>query len=136
MMQQKTIVLVEDNPDEQELLLLACERGGLSCEFVVLSDGAEALNYLLGNYSQPQQKPALVLLDFDLPKINGLEVLHKLRSCQKTQGLPVIMLSVSAEPQDITNSYLCGCNSYIHKSIDFNEFQSRICELIHDWVGK
>ncbi|MEP0871242.1 response regulator [Trichocoleus desertorum AS-A10] len=137
-MLKKRILLVEDNPDDEELTLLAFEDCQIANEVIVKRDGAEALDYLLGQgiYSDRHlyPMPSLVLLDLKLPKIDGLEVLRRLRSEARTKVLPVIILTTSKEEQDLINSYSLGCNSYIRKPVDFNQFMEAIRQLGVYWL--
>jgi CheY-like chemotaxis protein len=129
-MKKKTILLVEDNPDEEELTRLALEQSPFKPYLVVAHDGLEALTYLFDKGITPD----LVLLDINLPKMNGLQVLKRLRSDLRTKFLPVVMMTTSAEPQDMLNSYSYGCNSYIRKPVDFNQFQSLVQQLGLYWL--
>lgn len=137
-MLKKIILLVEDNPDDEELTLLAFEDCQIANQVVVKRDGAEALDYLLGKgeygdrYLYPI--PSLVLLDLKLPKIDGLEVLRRLRSHARTRVIPVIILTTSKEEQDLINSYSLGCNSYIRKPVDFNQFMEAVRQLGVYWL--
>lgn len=138
-MLKKNILLVEDNPDDEELTLLAFQDCQLVNQVVVARDGAEALDYLLGseNLADPSLAPtlpALVLLDLKLPKIDGLEVLRRLRQSDRTRFLPVIVLTTSQEDQDLIESYSLGCNSYIHKPVDFNQFIEAVRQLGIYWL--
>lgn len=128
------ILLVEDNPDDEALALRALKKGGFADELVVARDGVEALNYLLDPEKVSDELPALVLLDINLPKLNGLEVLKRLRKNRATQRMPVVMLSSSKEEQDISNSYEYGCNSYIRKPVDFKEFSTMILHIERYWL--
>ena len=136
-MLKKTTLLVEDNPDDEELTLLAFQDCQLVDQVVVARDGAEALDYLLGteNLADPAPSlPAIVLLDLKLPKIDGLEVLRRLRQSDRTRFLPVIVLTTSQEEQDLIKSYSLGCNSYIHKPVDFNQFIEAVRQLGIYWL--
>lgn len=137
-MLKKNILLVEDNPDDEELTLLAFQDCQLVNQVVVARDGAEALEYLLGSESlanpNASSLPAIVLLDLKLPKIDGLEVLRRLRQSDRTRFLPVIVLTTSQEEQDLVNSYSLGCNSYIHKPVDFNQFIEAVRQLGIYWL--
>ncbi|MGL4620766.1 response regulator [Chroococcidiopsis sp.] len=125
-MSKKLILLVEDNRDDEELTLMAFERSGLEYEIDVVRDGAEVLDYLFhtGKYSDrhPKQQPTLVLLDLNLPKVSGLEVIRRLRADAKTRSLPVVVLTTSNEQEDMINSYELGCNSYVRKPVNFTDF--------------
>lgn len=132
------ILLVEDNPDDEELTLLAFEESQILNEIIVARDGAEALDYLLGTgkYANRDMSvmPALILLDLQLPKINGLEVLQRLRTDKRTKLIPVVILTTSNEQQDLINSYSLGCNSYIRKPVDYNQFMTAVQQLGMYWL--
>lgn len=132
------ILLIEDNPDDEELTLLAFEQSQMSSEVVVARDGVEALDYLFGTGKFADRNldvmPALVLLDLQLPRINGLEVLQRLRTEERTKFLPVVILTTSNEQQDLINSYKLGCNSYIRKPVDFEQFQIAVQQLGMYWL--
>ena len=132
-MPKKTILLVEDNPDDEELTLMAFEQSKIVNKVVVVRDGAEALDYLFGTGRHINRDlsnmPAVVLLDLKLPKIDGLEVLRRLRADQRTIFIPVVVLTTSNEEQDLINSYKLGCNSYVRKPVDFTEFISAARQL-------
>jgi len=134
----KTILLVEDNPDDVELMLKALRKNHITNEITVVSDGAEALDFLLvaGNRSENDQSgmPAVVLLDLKLPKIDGLEVLRRLRANERTRFLPVVILTSSNEEQDIVNGYSLGVNSYVRKPIDFTRFAEAVSHLGLYWL--
>jgi CheY-like chemotaxis protein len=135
---RKALLLVEDNPDDEELTLLALEQGGITNEVIVAHDGVEALDYLFGTgiYAQRDTSimPALILLDIQLPRINGLEVLQRLRSDDRTKLLPVVILTTSNEQQDLINSYTLGCNSYIRKPVDYDRFLIAMQQLGMYWL--
>jgi CheY-like chemotaxis protein len=132
------LLLVEDNPDDRELTLLAFEQSSVSNEIVVARDGVEALDYLFstGIYANRDttQMPALILLDLQLPRINGLEVLERLRADNRTRWLPVVILTTSNEQQDLIDSYSLGCNSYIRKPVDYNQFLMVVQQLGLYWL--
>jgi two-component system response regulator len=137
-MESKTILLVEDNPDDEVLTLRALERNNILNEVVVVRDGAEALDYLFGQgaYStrDVQRLPELVLLDLKLPKIDGLEVLRRIRSEPLTRRLAVVILTSSNEERDIISGYDLGANSYIRKPVDFNQFMEAVRQLGLYWL--
>jgi two-component system response regulator len=137
-MKNKTILLVEDNPDDEALTLRALKRNNIMNEVVVARDGAEALDYLFarGDHSDrdPRDKPALTLLDLKLPKVDGLEVLKQVRADPLTQLLPVVILTSSREEQDLINGYRLGANSYIRKPVDFNQFTDAVRNLGLYWL--
>jgi len=132
------ILLVEDNPDDVELTLRALKKQNISNAVAVVQDGAEALDYLFaeGKYSDrdPGDWPALVLLDLKLPKIDGHEVLRRIRADERTALLPVVVLTSSSEEADIIQSYKNGCNSYIQKPVDFHQFSEAIRQLGLYWM--
>lgn len=123
----KHILLIEDNPDDRELMKLAFAQEKIPHNLIVVSDGFEALDYLLGRANSNTEiqeydltvMPSLIMLDLNLPKINGIEVLKRIRAHPRTKLIPVIIISSSNEPQDIIDSYINGCNSYISKPIHF-----------------
>lgn len=138
MTQKSVLMLVEDNPDDEELTLLAFERNNISNEVVVAHDGVEALDYLFGTglYTDRDMSvmPALILLDLQLPRINGLEVLRRLRADNRTKLIPVVILTTSTEQQDLINSYNFGCNSYIRKPVDYDQFLTAVHQLGMYWL--
>jgi len=135
---ETTILLVEDNPDDELLTIRALNKNRLANEIVVAHDGAEALDYLFGTgaYADRDTRlmPTIILLDLRLPKIDGLEVLQRLRSDARTKSLPVIILTSSDEEQDIISSYELGANSYIRKPVDFDQFIKAIQQLELYWL--
>jgi len=134
----KVILLVEDNPDDEALTLRSLKKNNIGNDVVVVRDGAEALDYLFGtgSYSGRDMRimPTVTLLDLNLPKIGGLEVLRRLRSDERTKLIPVIILTSSKEEQDIINSYQLGANSYIRKPVDFVQFAEAIHQLMLNWL--
>ncbi|HEY9710049.1 MAG TPA: response regulator [Oculatellaceae cyanobacterium] len=138
MSQKSVLMLVEDNPDDEELTLLAFEQNNISNEVVVAHDGVEALDYLFGTglYTERDMSvmPALILLDLQLPRINGLEVLRRLRADNRTKLIPVVILTTSTEQQDLINSYNLGCNSYIRKPVDYDQFLTAVHQLGMYWL--
>ena len=134
----KTILLVEDNPDDEELTLRALRQNGIMNEVIVARDGAEALDYLLslGRFSGRDSKemPKVVLLDLRLPKIDGLEVLRRLRADERTRLLPIVMLTSSDEEGDILASYESRVNSYVRKPVEFAQFTEVIKQLGLYWM--
>lgn len=137
-MEEKIILLVEDNPDDVELTLRAFKKCNIANEVVVARDGVEALDYLFGTGAYAGRDlsvmPAVVLLDLKLPRIDGLEVLRRLRADERTRFLPVVVLTSSNEDQDVVNSYQLGANSYIRKPVDFVQFIDAVRQLGIYWL--
>lgn len=131
---EKKILLVEDNPKDVELTRRALTRANIANVLVVASDGVEAIEYLLGNSITPPELPVVVLLDLKLPRIDGLEVLRRIRAEQRTKTLPVVILTSSNEEKDIVGSYNLGANSYIRKPVKFNDFADAIKQLGLYWL--
>ena len=131
------ILLVEDNPDDAELTLRALQKQNLSNKVFVVKDGAEALDFMFasGAYSQRkvEKRPRVVLLDLKLPKVDGLEVLRRIKTDSRTSHIPVVMLTSSQEERDVVDSYNLGVNSYIVKPVDFNNFVHAVSELGIYW---
>jgi CheY-like chemotaxis protein len=133
----KPILLVEDNPRDLELTLLALDRSQLANEVIVARDGQEAIDYLhgAGNWTgRVPGNPAVILLDLKLPKIDGLEVLEMIRSSDALKSIPVVMLTSSREEQDLVRSYALGVNAYVVKPVEFNEFVEAIADLGVFWA--
>jgi CheY-like chemotaxis protein len=122
----KVILLVEDNPDDQELALLAFKEANITSKIITCSDGEEALDYLFatGMYADRDARimPEVMLLDLKLPKVDGFEVLKRVREDPRTKLLPVVVLTTSSEQKDLVESYQLGTNSYIRKPVDFSKF--------------
>jgi len=137
-MSKKVILLVEDNADDEILTLRALEKNNIHNEVVVVRDGVEALDFLFstGAYSgrDQQQMPQIILLDLNLPRLNGLEVLKRIRADERTRLLPTVILTTSREDQDIINSYSLGANSYIRKPVDFIQFVEAVRQLNLYWL--
>jgi DNA-binding response OmpR family regulator len=137
-MDNKIILLVEDNPDDEALTLRALKKNSISNQVIVARDGAEALDYLFGagQYSgrDANLTPQVVLLDLKLPKVEGLEVLRRLRANESTKLLPVVILTSSNEEQDRINGYDSGANSYVRKPVDFNQFIEAVRQLGLYWL--
>ncbi len=133
-----TILLIEDNPDDELLTVRALQKSNIANEIVVVRDGEEALNYLFGTGTfagrDTSQLPQVVLLDLKLPKIDGLEVLKQIRLNPLTQLLPVVVLTSSNEEQDIITSYSLGANSYVRKPVDFTQFIEAARQLGLYWL--
>ena len=133
----KPILLVEDNPHDLELTLIALERSQLANEVIVVRDGADALDYLQARgvfANREQGNPAVVLLDLKLPKVDGLEVLAEIRGSATLKSIPVVMLTSSREEQDLIRSYELGVNAYVVKPVDFQEFVRAIADLGIFWA--
>lgn len=137
-MDNRFILLVEDNPDDAALTLRAFKKVNIANQVVVCRDGAEALDFLFARnaYSDrdPNEQPSVILLDLKLPKIDGLEVLQELRSHDQTKHLRVVVLTSSREEQDIIQSYDLGANSYIRKPVDFDKFLTAVGQLGLYWL--
>ena len=137
-MAQKMILLVEDNPDDEALTLRALNKNRVANNIVVVRDGVEALDYLFasGPYAGRDSfdLPQVVLLDIKLPKVDGLEVLRRIRSDPRTHMLPVVILTSSREEQDLIQAYSNGANSYVRKPVDFNQFVEAIGQLGLYWL--
>ena len=133
-MHDKTVLLVEDNPDDEELAMRAFKKNRLSNNIQVARDGAEALDYFFGPNKDSNPTPLLILLDLKLPKIDGLEVLKRLREDDKTKHIPIVILTSSDEEEDIVKSYCLGCNSYIRKPVDFRQFVDAVKQVELYWL--
>ena len=138
-MREKVILLVEDNPDDELLTLRALKKNNVTGEVVVARDGAEALDYLFaaGEYAARDTSvmPQLILLDLKLPKIDGLEVLRRLRADGRTRLLPVVILTSSKEVQDLLDGYGSGANSYVRKPVNFEQFVAAVEQLKLYWLS-
>jgi len=137
-MQQKTLLLVEDNPDDEALTIRALKKHNLANEIVVARDGQEALDYLFaeGEYSERDmyKLPQVILLDLKLPKLDGLDVLERIRANTITKHIPVVILTSSNEQQDKIKSYDLGANSYVRKPVDFEQFIQAAQQLGLFWL--
>jgi two-component system response regulator len=134
----RTILLVEDNPDDEELTLRALSRNNISNQVVVVRDGQEAVDWLEGTGlhagRDPLNIPALILLDLKLPKIDGLDVLRRLRANPRTALVPVVILTSSKEDRDRASGYQSGANSYVQKPVDFTSFVDAVRQLGMYWL--
>ncbi|MGC8605339.1 MAG: response regulator [Desulfomonilaceae bacterium] len=137
-MKDKIILLVEDNPDDVTLTLRALKKNNILNEVVVAKDGVEALDYLfgIGSYAgrDTSVTPVVTLLDLKLPKLNGIEVLRRVRGDERTKLIPIVILTSSKEESDIINGYSLGANSYVRKPVDFSQFTEAIRELGLYWI--
>jgi len=135
---RKTLLLVEDNPDDEALTLRALRRNNVANEIIVARDGQEALDYLFGKGAfdgrDTLEQPQVILLDLKLPKIDGLQVLEQLRAELKTRHIPVVVLTSSNEESDIIRSYDLGANSYVRKPVDFEQFLQAARQLGLYWM--
>lgn len=137
-MKDGSILLVEDNPDDETFILLALRKSGIMNSVIVMHDGLEALDYLTRNGDDIGKSisriPLIVLLDLKLPKMGGLEFLRRMRKNEATRVIPVIVLTSSRDKTDIMNSYRFGANSFIHKPVDFEQFTQEIGQLGSYWL--
>jgi two-component system response regulator len=137
-MDDRVILLVEDNPDDEKLTLRALKKNNIMNEVVVARDGVEALDYLFGTGRHAGRDvsalPAVTLLDLKLPKVDGLEVLRRVRADARTRLAPVVVLTSSKEDQDMVTSYSLGANSYIRKPVDFDQFMEAVRQLGLYWL--
>jgi CheY-like chemotaxis protein len=133
---QRMILLVEDSPDDEVLTRRALVKNNIQNEVVVAHDGAEALDYLFGTGAQAGRPiaPEVILLDLKLPKIDGLEVLRRIRADERTRLLPVVILTSSREERDVISGYGLGANSYIRKPVDFGQFVEAVRQLGLYWL--
>ncbi|MES2284012.1 MAG: response regulator [Pseudomonadota bacterium] len=138
-MNNKLILVVEDNPDHLELTVLTLEEQGVDADIVVARDGAQALDFLFGQGAyagrDTQKQPSFVLLDMKLPKLSGVDVLRSVRANELTAMVPVVMLTSSSEESDIVACYRAGANSFIRKPVDFGEFTKKLDCLQAYWLG-
>lgn len=133
-MSEKIILLIEDNPDDEALTLRALKKNNIMNKVIVVHDGAEALDYLFGPDFANNPIPQIILLDLKLPKVDGLEVLRRIRADERTKLYPVTILTSSREEQDLLTSYNLGANSYIRKPVDFNQFIAAVQQLGLYWL--
>jgi two-component system response regulator len=137
-MENKVILLVEDNQDDEELTIRTLKKNNILNDIVVAHDGIEALDYLFGTGKYKDRDmnvmPVIIMLDIKLPKISGLEVLKRVRSDEKTKLLPVVILTSSDEERDLIESYKLGANSYVRKPVNFSQFQKAVQQLALYWL--
>jgi len=137
-MKEVEILLVEDNPTDAELAIRALKKSNLANKLEWVKDGAEALDFLFatGSYSERQiaNGPKVILLDLRLPKVDGMEVLRRIKSDERTRTIPVVVLTSSKEDRDVAESYQLGVNSYISKPVEFDEFAKTVSELGLYWL--
>lgn len=137
-MEDKLILLVEDNPDDEALTVRALKKNNIGNNLVVVHDGAEALDFLFGSgpfiNRDVNNLPQMILLDLNLPKVGGLDVLHRIRETESTRLLPVVILTSSNEEQDLIKGYSLGANSYVRKPVDFNQFVEAVRQLGLYWL--
>lgn len=138
MTEKAVLLLVEDNPDDEALAVRALKKNHVLNEVIVVRDGVEALDYLYGTGKYEgrdvAKQPEVILLDLKLPKVDGLEVLKRIRSDERTKYLPVVVLTSSSEEKDLVESYKLGANSYIRKPVDFQQFSDAIQQLRLYWL--
>ncbi len=139
MTEQRTILLVEDNAQDEQLILRALRKANLANHVDVVRDGQQALDWLFaeGEFHNRSTSalPALVLLDIKLPRVNGMDVLHRLRADPRTRLLPIVLLTSSTEEEDRLRGYERGANSFVHKPLDFGEFAEKIARLGMYWLA-
>jgi CheY-like chemotaxis protein len=137
-MSERYILLVEDNPDDEELTLLSLRKNNLASDIVVVRDGVEAIEFLFGNgqyaHRDVAHVPTVILLDLKLPKLDGLGVLKRLRAEERTRTLPVVVLTSSSQDADVIASYNLGANSYVRKPVEFGAFVEAVSSLGLYWV--
>jgi two-component system, response regulator len=137
-MSERYILLVEDNPDDEELTLLSLRKNNLAHDIVVVRDGVEAIEFLFGNgqyaHRDVSHVPTVILLDLKLPKLDGLGVLKRLRAEERTRTLPVVVLTSSSQDADVIASYNLGANSYVRKPVEFGAFVEAVSSLGLYWV--
>jgi CheY-like chemotaxis protein len=137
-MSEKIILLVEDNPDDEELTTRALRKANIANEIVVTRDGKEAIDFLFGEGAYEgrdlSRMPAVVLLDLKLPKLSGLDVLRRLRSDARTKLIPTVVLTSSSEDEDMLKSYESGANSYVRKPVEFGSFANAVSQLGVYWL--
>lgn len=138
-MKNKTVLLVEDNPDDEALMLRALRKNNIESTVHVARDGQQAIDFLLGDPEHPRSEnamplPHMILLDLKLPKVDGLEVLQRLRASERTRTIPVIVMTSSVEKTDLAGCYQRGANSYVRKPVDFSQFMEATRQLGLYWL--
>jgi two-component system, response regulator len=133
-MNGKPILLIEDNPDDRDLTIRALRKNNILNPVIVARDGAEALTLLFGDDQRDQGNPALILLDLKMPKVDGLEVLRRIRADERTRIVPVLILTSSNEEKDIRTAYNLGANGYVRKPIEFSEFSESVHTIALYWL--
>jgi CheY-like chemotaxis protein len=135
---QRKILLVEDNPTDETLLMRALQKAGITNPLIRAKDGLEAIQYLFaeGRYEfrDPMDLPAIVLVDLNLPRMDGLEVLRRMRADYRTKLIPVAIFTSSTEEQDLINGYSLGANSYVRKPLEFSQFSKVVAQLVSYWT--
>ena len=138
-MNKRVVLVVEDSPTDEALLMRALEKSGITNPIVTVKDGLEAIHYLfaMGRYEfrNAEELPAVVLVDLNLPKLDGLEVLRRMRADYRTKLVPVAIFTSSIEEQDLINGYSLGANSYVRKPIQFSQFVQVVGQLVNYWVA-
>ncbi len=133
-MRDKQIMLIEDNPDDRDLTIRALKKQNVINPVIVASNGAEALTMLLGDDRRDQGNPALILLDLKLPKVDGLEVLRRIRADERTRVIPVLVLTSSSQEEDLRAAYDLGANGYVRKPVTFSEFSEVVRTIGLFWL--
>src|SRR5579885_1599834 len=137
-MDEMKILIVEDNPDDEEMTLRSLSQAGLANDVQVVRDGVEALDYLFGTGAylgrDLSRMPTVILLDLKLPKLNGIDVLNRMRKDERTRNIPVVVLTSSSEDEDMVRSYSSGANSYVRKPVVFADFVGVVSQLGMYWL--
>lgn len=133
-MPEKTLLVVEDNADDAELLVHALQAAGVTQPVVVAKDGVEALDFLVGDGTPAAEPPALVVLDWKLPRLGGADVLARLRADGRSRRTPVVVLTSSRAEEDLVEAYDRGANAYMHKAVDFDQFQTAVAAVVAFWL--
>lgn len=137
-MKKATVLLAEDNPADQQIARRALERGALRCDLRIVADGEEAMDYLLhrGRYADPRSapRPDLILLDLNMPKLDGRQVLDQVKHSLELSSIPVVIFTTSEKEEDVNSSYQLGCNSFVRKPVDIHDFIGVLSELERYWL--